>query len=70
VNLAIAAFIYYIKIKSELIVVLSDQESNMSGAFLNAFAKQIVNHSKIPVMTIRQMEGDYDSIPLLGSSSI
>lgn len=53
-NLAIAAMKYSKKVKADLIVVLTGQESNLNGMFLDAFAKQIVNHSRIPVMSIRQ----------------
>lgn len=51
-NLAEAAIKYSKKIKADLIVVLNDHESQINGIFLGAFAKQIVNHSRIPVMSL------------------
>lgn len=52
-NLSIASLKYSKKVKADLIVVLADEESHLSGMLFGALAKQIVNHSKIPVMSIR-----------------
>ncbi len=68
-NLALAALKYSRKVKADLISVLSNHESHLNGIFLDAFAKQIVNHSPIPVMSIRPKEGIYDSISLAGSNA-
>lgn len=51
-NLAEAAIKYSKKVKADLIVVLNDHESQINGMFLGAFSKQIVNHSRIPVMSL------------------
>ena len=67
-NLAATAMKYSKKVKADLIVVLTDHESRLTGMFLGAFAKQIVNHSKIPVMSIRPIEGDYESLSLAASN--
>lgn len=67
-NLAIAAMKYSKKIKADLIAVLNDRESDLTGMFLGAFAKQIVNHSRIPVMSIRPTEGIYDSVSLAAAN--
>ena len=67
-NLAVEATKYSKKVKADLIVVLTDHESRLTGMFLGAFAKQIVNHSKIPVMSIRPMEGIYDSVSLAAAN--
>jgi nucleotide-binding universal stress UspA family protein len=69
-NLAIAAMRYSKKVKADLISVLTNHESRLNGIFLNGFSKQIVNHSKIPVVSIRPLEGFYDSVSLAGSNSI
>jgi nucleotide-binding universal stress UspA family protein len=68
-NLAVSAMAYSEKVKADLIVVLSDHESDMSGMFLGMFAKQIVNHSKIPVMSVKPVEADSDVSILSGASS-
>lgn len=68
-NLAVAALNYSKKVKADLISVLSNHESHLNGIFLDAFAKQIVNHSRIPVLSIRPKEGIYDSVSLAGSNA-
>lgn len=67
-NLAIAAMKYSKKIKADLIVILTDNESSLTGIFLGAFAKQIVNHSKIPVMSMRPAEGVNTTLSFAGLS--
>lgn len=67
-NLAVAAMKYSQKVKADLIAVLNDHESDLNGMFLGAFAKQIVNHSRIPVMSIRPLEGIYDSVSLAAAN--
>jgi nucleotide-binding universal stress UspA family protein len=67
-NTAVAAMKYAKKVKADLIVVLTGHESRLTGMFLGAFAKQIVNHSKIPVMSIKPMEGTYESLSLAAAS--
>jgi nucleotide-binding universal stress UspA family protein len=70
-NLALAALKYSRKVKADLIVVLTGLESQLTVMFLGTFAKQIVNHSKIPIMSIRPSDlGLYDSVSLAGSNSI
>ena len=60
---------YARKVKADLIVVLNDHESELNGIFLGAFAKQIVNHSRIPVMSIKPVDiGIYNSVSLAGSN--
>jgi nucleotide-binding universal stress UspA family protein len=63
-NLAMAALKYSYKVKADLIAVLSGRESSLTGIFLGPFSKQIINHSKIPVLTIKEEEGKYDMISL------
>jgi nucleotide-binding universal stress UspA family protein len=69
-NLAVTAMRYSKKIKADLISILTNHESSLNGIFLNGFAKQIVNHSSVPVISIRPLEGIYDSVSLAGSNSI
>jgi nucleotide-binding universal stress UspA family protein len=67
-NLAVAALNYSKKVKADLITVMTGHESRLTGMFLGAFAKQIVNHSRIPVMSIRPLEGTYESVSLTAAS--
>lgn len=41
-----------------LIVMMTEQESNVTGFLMGPFAQQVVNHSKIPVLSISQEEGE------------
>jgi nucleotide-binding universal stress UspA family protein len=68
-NLGVVAMNYSKKIKSDLIVIMTEHESNLTGMFLGGFAKQIVNHSRIPVMSIRPDEGNYEGLDLSGTSN-
>ena len=56
-NIATEAMKYSEEINADLLVIMTDHESSLSGIFLGVLAKQIVNHSKIPVMSIKPIEG-------------
>jgi nucleotide-binding universal stress UspA family protein len=58
-NLAEQTLKYATKNNADLIVVLADHESELNDSFLGALAKQMVNHSKIPVLSIKAKEGIY-----------
>jgi nucleotide-binding universal stress UspA family protein len=69
-NAAAEALKYSGRENADLIVVLTDYESELTGGFLGLFTKQIVNYSRIPVMSIKPLElGVYDSVSLSGSNS-
>jgi nucleotide-binding universal stress UspA family protein len=38
---------------SDLIVIMTDQDENITGRLMGTYAQQVVNHSKIPVMSIQ-----------------
>lgn len=40
----------------DLIVIMTDQEENFTGSFLGPYAQQVVNHSWIPVLSIKPIE--------------
>ena len=42
---------------SDLLVIMTDQEESISGRLLGTYAQQIVNHSKIPVLSIHPIKG-------------
>jgi nucleotide-binding universal stress UspA family protein len=42
--------------KADLIIMMTEQEYNMTGFLMGQFAQQIVNHSKIPVMSVSPEE--------------
>jgi|SRR3954468_9293788 len=39
-------------INADLIIIMTDQDENISGRLLGSYAQQIVNHSAIPVISI------------------
>lgn len=61
-NLAHLALDFSTQIGADLIVVLTDHESELNEVVFSAFAKKIVNHSKIPVLSIRPKKGNFASM--------
>jgi nucleotide-binding universal stress UspA family protein len=61
-NLAEASMSYAKQIDADLVVIMTEQEPNITGLFLGTYAQQVVNHSKIPVMSVRPAEIDPDKI--------
>jgi len=55
-NIAIEAMKYSEEVNADLLVIMTDHESSLSGIFMGPLAKQIVNHSKVPVMSIKPIE--------------
>jgi nucleotide-binding universal stress UspA family protein len=47
------------KINADLIVILADKESELNDTPFGALAKQMVNHTKIPVLSIKPKEGKF-----------
>ena len=43
---------YATEVNADLIIIMGDQEENLMGRLMGAYAQQIVNHSKIPTLTI------------------
>jgi len=68
-NLAVEAMKYSEKVKADLVVIMTDHESDLTGMFLGAFAKQIINHSRIPVMSIKPREGGYEGVDVSATSN-
>jgi nucleotide-binding universal stress UspA family protein len=69
-NLAIEALNYSEEVGGDLIVTMTGHEGNLTGSFLGAFAEQIVNHSKIPVMSIRPEETTIETFDLTGGTGV
>jgi nucleotide-binding universal stress UspA family protein len=58
-SLAKAAIDYADKNRCDLIVINTGHESEITGIFLGAFHQQIVNHSKIPVLSMKHTPDHY-----------
>lgn len=61
-NSPTATLNYSGQINADLLIIMTDQEG--SGIFMGNFAQQLINQSKIPVMSVRPDEGDPDKISL------
>jgi nucleotide-binding universal stress UspA family protein len=57
--LAQAALDYSTIYNCDLIVINTGHESKVNGSYLGPFAQQIVNHSKIPVLSVKPTEDSY-----------
>jgi nucleotide-binding universal stress UspA family protein len=69
-NLAAEAMRFGPAVDADLIVIMTEQESELTGLFLGPRAKQIVNHSRIPVMSIKPKEGIVSDFNLDGSTGL
>ncbi len=47
----------------DLIIIMTDQDENLTGRLVGTYAQQIINHSKIPIMSIRPAEGHVEYLP-------
>lgn len=52
-NQAKVSYEYAKSVDADLIVIMTDQDDNLTGRLLGTYAQQVVNHSKIPVMSIQ-----------------
>ncbi len=61
-NLAQISLKYANENNCDLIIINTGHESKITGIFLGAFAQQIVNHSKVPVLSIKHKEGYFSIV--------
>ncbi|MBI4647694.1 MAG: universal stress protein [Bacteroidia bacterium] len=54
-NLTTLAIDYASQIAADLIAIMENQPASIKNFWLGAYAQQMVNHSPIPVLTIRQI---------------
>jgi nucleotide-binding universal stress UspA family protein len=47
---------------ADLIVIMNEQEINTTGFFMGPFAQQVVNHSPIPVLSMRPTVGALSNV--------
>jgi nucleotide-binding universal stress UspA family protein len=65
-NIATTTLKYGKKIDADLIVIMTEQEDNLTGIFLGPYAQQIVNHSTIPILSIKPTEGEASMNMMIG----
>jgi nucleotide-binding universal stress UspA family protein len=61
-NIATATMEYAAEIKADLIIIMNEQEVNSTGFFMGPYAQQVVNHSKIPVISIRPTSSNVEFV--------
>lgn len=61
-NIAKATMDYAAEVDSDLIIIMNEQEINSTGFFMGPYAQQVVNHSKIPVLSIRPTVGNLANV--------
>lgn len=60
-NVAEETIKYAEGVHADLLSIMTDNESNMPGMFMSAFERKIVNHSKVPVLSVKPITGPYES---------
>ena len=61
-NIANATMEYAAENKADLIIIMNEQEVNATGFFMGPYAQQVVNHSKIPVLSIRPTSSNVEFV--------
>ena len=69
-NRATATVNYANKIGADLIVIMTDQDAELSGFFLGPYSQQVIHLSKVPVICIRPVESETDMSILGGTSGM
>jgi nucleotide-binding universal stress UspA family protein len=47
---------YATKVEADLIAIMTEQETTTANLFLGPYAQQMVNHSPIPILSVRSKE--------------
>jgi nucleotide-binding universal stress UspA family protein len=68
-NRAKATLKYAERVNGDLIIIMSDQDVELSGIFLGPFSQQVINYSKIPVLTVMPEENNDISFSTPGTAS-
>lgn len=68
-HLAAEALKYGTNVNADLIIIMTDHESALTGLFMGPLAKQIVNHSRIPVLSIKPHYGNFDAFNPSGANA-
>lgn len=57
-NLATMTMNYAESKRGDLVIIMTEQEYNLTGFLMGPFAQQVVNHCKVPVLSISPEEGE------------
>ncbi|MGZ3920795.1 MAG: universal stress protein, partial [Bacteroidia bacterium] len=68
-NRATATVKYSEKINADLIVIMTDQDAELSGFFLGPYAQQVIHVSKVPVIAIKPAETSETDMSILSGTA-
>ena len=69
-NRADSTIKYAEKVKADLIIIMTDQEAEISGFFLGPYSQQVIHHSKVPVVAITpELSADGTDVSVLSGTS-
>jgi nucleotide-binding universal stress UspA family protein len=68
-NRATATVNYIDKMGGDLVVIMTDQDAELSGFFLGPYSQQIIHKSKVPVIAIKPKDLFVDDVSFLPGSS-
>jgi len=54
---------------ADLIIIMSDQDAELTGLFLGPYAQQIIHASKVPVIAIKPLDLSANNLSILGGTS-
>jgi nucleotide-binding universal stress UspA family protein len=69
-NRATATVNYIDKISADLVIIMTDQEAELSGFFIGPYSQQVIHLSKVPVICIKPIVSDTDISFLSGTSGL
>jgi nucleotide-binding universal stress UspA family protein len=58
------------KVKADLVIIMTDQDAEISGFFLGPYAQQVIHHSKVPVIAVTpEVNSDGTDISMFSGTS-
>jgi len=68
-NRATATVEYIKHHAADLIIIMSDQDAELTGLFLGPYAQQIIHASTVPVLAIKPIDLSVNDVSILGGTS-
>ncbi len=58
------------KVKADLVIIMTDQDAEISGFFLGPYSQQVIHHSKVPVIAVTpEVNSDGTDISMFSGTS-
>lgn len=68
-NRATTTVSYVEKIKADLLLIMTDQDAELSGFFLGPYSQQVIHLSKVPIIAIKPQDLFVDDISMIPNTS-